>query len=463
MKKINYLFPILFLITLICCKSEDKNTTTYFGGKIINPKSKSVILYYFEEAIDTLSINKENNFLGKFESLKEGLYHFMHGNEFQYIYLEPKDSLMVRLNTWDFDESLVYAGKGAERNNILIDCFLEEEKQNKIFYDFNKLEPKEFKVKVDSILDLKLETFDNYVKNHSNETDGFKEILKVALTFPAYTKIEIYPMSYAYYSNTKSFPVIDADFYEYRKDISLNNDSLMYYSPYSRYIINYLYNKTYALGYAPTTNDYSEEFTLDLLNIISSEVTSETTKNAFLKQTVIGHFYKKSSCKLNSKTFDTFFKLSTNEKDKEQIRRLIRDTNKLPLNKELQDFTIIDYNHTKQTVKDIIKNKNTVLFFWSPEFVAKPYIVSRIKYLSNKYPNINFIEINIQGNTTDRIKKLDIKNQFYINKDSKAHKFLTSKMPRVVLVNKKGKVVNGYASISSNNLAPYLKELNNNK
>lgn len=460
-KKITYFLPFLLLFAIISCNSDSKKDATYFGGKIINPKSKNVVLYYFEEAIDTLALNKENKFLGEFDSLKEGLYHFRHGNEYQYIYLEPKDSLMLRLNTWDFDESLVYAGKGAERNNILIDCFLEEEKENKMFYEFNKLEPKDFKVKVDSILSLKLATYDNYIKNHPKVTEGFKEIFKVALTYPTYNKIERYPIKYAYHSNTNCFPETDENFYDYRKDINIDNSSLMYYSPYSNYIINYLYNQTFSLGYSPTTKDYSEEFTLDLLKITDKTVKSETTKNAILKQTVINHFYRKSSCKINNKTFDLFFELSTNTKDVDQLKRLLKDTHSLPLNKKIKDFNIIDYNNTQQSILDVVKGKKTALFFWSPEHVGESYIASRIKFLSNKYPSIQFLQIKVEGNITERIKKLDIKKQYYIDEKSKAHQFLTSKMPRVVLLNKQSKVINGFASISSNNLASYLKELNN--
>ncbi len=113
---------------------------------------------------------------------------------------------MLRLNTWDFDESLVFAGKGAERNNILIDCFLEDEKGKKVFYGYNKLEPNNFKRKVDSITNIKLNTYNDYVKSHPNETEGFKDILKVALTYPTYARIERYPLLYAKYSDEKNLP-----------------------------------------------------------------------------------------------------------------------------------------------------------------------------------------------------------------------------------------------------------------
>ena len=123
---IKYLLRFILLITITgfaSCNSTSKNTATYFGGKIINPKSNFIVLYSMDKVIDTLYLGKDNKFLGKLDNANEGLYYFKHGNEKQYIYIEPKDSLMLRLNTWDFDESIVFAGKGAERNNILIDCF----------------------------------------------------------------------------------------------------------------------------------------------------------------------------------------------------------------------------------------------------------------------------------------------------------------------------------------------------
>ena len=103
-----------------------------------------------------------------------------------------------------------------------------------------------------------------------------------------------------------------------------------------------------------------------------------------------------------------------------------------------------------------------MLFFWNLEYYPKNYIASRIKQFSNIYPNIKFIPIKIDGDYTNTIKKIDIKNQFFIDKNSVAKTFLTSKMPRCILVNKIGKVTNGYASFSSYNINQYLKALNEN-
>ena len=457
-----YLYPLLLAITVpffVGCSSNSKHTETYFGGKIINPKSDYVVLYSMDKVIDTMYLAKDNTFLGKLESVNEGLYYFMHGNENQYIYLEPQDSLMLRLNAWSFDESMVFAGKGAERNNILIDCFLEDEKDNRMFYKLNHLEANEFQRKIDSLLALKLATHEEYVSKHPNETNGFIQILKIALTHPIYARIERYPIAHVKNKNKTEFHTIDSSFYNHRKIIPIDNDSLLYYPPYSKYVRNFLYNTTYSLGHKPMSNEYSSDFTIDLLKTIDHSITSKKSKNAFLKQTVIGHFYRKSSCDVNKKAFNTYFNLSTSAKDKLLVEQLLSDCMSFRKGQRIVDFMITDFNNGSNSIKKLTKNKNSLLLFWNPSYITTDYISSRINYLSQKFPEIQFIQIKIDGSIKDRIHQLDIKNQFFINSNNSANKFLTSKMPRTIILNRKGVITNGFASIASKKIHSELKSL----
>ena len=63
-KHLPYLILVLIASAFINCSAESTPSDTYFGGKILNPKSKYVILYSMEKVIDTLFLEKDNTFLG---------------------------------------------------------------------------------------------------------------------------------------------------------------------------------------------------------------------------------------------------------------------------------------------------------------------------------------------------------------------------------------------------------------
>ena len=458
-KQLLYFILLFVLTTFVSCNSNPKNIATYFGGKIINPKSKYVVLYSMNTEIDTMFLGKDNRFLGKLNNINEGLYYFFHGNENQYIYMVPQDSLMLRLNTWDFDESIVFTGIGAKRNNILIDCFLNNEKDNKLFYKLNQLEPKEFHVKVDTLISLRKKTYQKYVTNHPNETDDFNHILNIALTYPIYSRIERYPIAHAKHRNKKDFHILKDSFYTHRKSVHINNHPLMYYPPYAQYVRNFLYNRTYSLGHKLMTNGYSSGFTVDLLKTIDTRIKSEASKNAFLKQTVVGHFYRNSSGNVNNEAFNTYFDLSTSTKDKVQVEKLLKDNKALQKGQRIINFTLNDLNDGVHSIKKLTKNKNVLLFFWNPQYVSKAYIASKINYLSKKFPEVLFLQVRIDGSKEARIPQLDLQKQFYITPKNSANKFLTSKMPRAILINRKGIITNSFAAISSKKIVTELKDL----
>jgi hypothetical protein len=284
-------------------------------------------------------------------------------------------------------------------------------------------------------------------------------ILRTALTYPVFAKIERYPVAHSKISHKPVSAEINQTFYNHRKSIRINNDSLMYFPPHSKYVGNYLYNITYGLGHSPRKHDYTSDFTVDLLMNIDKNLTSKEFKNTFLKQTVIGHFYRRSSCKVHQETFDIFFKLSTDSQDKKLVQQLLSDSKLVKKGQRLADFKITNYNNRHNSIKKLIKNKSTFLFFWNPVYVSPEYISSRISYLTQKFPQVQFIQIQINDNFNKTIPELDMKNQFFITSKSDANLFLTSKMPRGIILNNKGMITNGFASISSKKLHRELERL----
>ncbi|MFA5298155.1 MAG: hypothetical protein WC389_08115, partial [Lutibacter sp.] len=188
-----YFIYVLLVFSAIGCKNMKGNGATYFGGQIINPKTNYVLFLKDEKVIDTLLLDENNRFLINFPSLKEGLYTFMHGTEFQYIYLEPSDSVLVRLNTWDFDHSLVFNGKGSAKNEFLLNSFLQNEKEERMMYYHFDLNEKDFQTKIDSLSKERVAVYKEFIANEGAVSKGFEKFINVAIQFPLYQLKEIYP------------------------------------------------------------------------------------------------------------------------------------------------------------------------------------------------------------------------------------------------------------------------------
>jgi len=456
-KQIVPVVVFLFLFLVGCTTTSVKENATYFGGKIINPKADYVLLYQQEEIIDSLVLDNHGTFLGKYKDLKEGFYYFKHGPEYQHVYIEPQDSILIRLNTWDFDETLVFSGKGAEKNNILIDCFLESERESKShdIYAYYFLESSEFKEKMDSMLLVRQKKIDDFKSINSDLPENYAVILDIVSKYPLYQRFENYPEVYRRSHKTDNFPKTDSLFYNYRKHINMNKDSLMYLSAYSEYVVNRLYNNVYSNNATLKSN----QFIIPLLNTVSENIKEEKLRNTLLRRMVLNDFLAKSTCGINKKAFHTYFQLSSNIDDKKSIQRLINDVNNLHGGEPMMDFELFDYNKTKHNITKLIKKRNSVVYFWNPKHISKDYLSSRINLLQRKFPDLNFIGVKINKKNNKHIKGIDIKTQYYIESNSKANAFLTSKLPRTLLINKKGTIVNGYVAINSPKVFKQLKHL----
>lgn len=450
---IKYILSLTIVLFSVSCTKIKENNTAYFGGKILNPKTNFVTIFNHKRAIDTFYLKKDNTFLGKLHNITEGLYYFKHGPEHQYIYLVPKDSLLVRLNTLDFDESIVYSGTNAGKNNMLLNVFLQNENEAKELRGFSKLNAEEYKSKIDEVLAAKERKIEEYKRENPKASSKYLTILTIANTYPVYSKIEEYLISHRKSNEPEA---IKKSLYEHRNKVQMDLDSIMFYYPYSNYVMTKIYNDTYQEGHENNTN----EFTVALLHSIDKNIQSEELKNVYLRHATISHFYDKSSCSINSKAFFTFFELSTSIDDKKQVQRLLNDAKTLPKGTKMTHFKVIDYAGVTKDISLLIKNKNAVIYFRNPEHFSDEWVTSRLNYLINNNKNTSFFVINITDDKDYRVKNLDIKYQYQTPKQGSVNQFITSKYPRAVLVNNKGVIVNGFGALSSRKINEQIASLN---
>lgn len=455
------LFSVILVILAIGCKTNNEEITNYFGGEIINPKSDHVLFLKDDKVIGTLFLDDNNRFINKYKAL-DGLYTFKHGNEFQYIYMEPADSILVRLNTWDFDESLVYSGQGSSKNNYLISLFLQNEKEEMDMRNYFSLNPTEFQLKLDSLAKARQLAYDEFAKNETEISEGLQKLVNTAIHLPLYRLNEIYPLYNKYDTKSDKFPVIPDNFYDYRNDVSLNEENLVSYYGYQNYVISHLYNLSYALKDSDSTKD---DITINILNSIIDNVELESFKNTLLTRITVDNFLKsESTCTINEETLNLFLDNCTDDELIGQVKNLVRDTEFVVGDEPLHNFKILSYDDQILDISSVIENKNSMIYFWTTEHIPPDYLLKRINYLERNYPDIEFIGINIQSSSKDvlnepSLKKLDIHKQFKLTADSYANNYLTSNYPRIIIVNKEGIVKNGFTLFASKKLNSELNKL----
>jgi hypothetical protein len=121
------------------------------------------------------------------------------------------------LNTWDFDGSLVFSGKGAERNNFLINLFLENEKEDKFFLNDYSLNDSLFQNKIDSVLQQKILFYKQFKDEIKESSPLFEKLANSVIYDPLYRKKEAYPYRHKKASSLKEYPHVDPRFYKFRK------------------------------------------------------------------------------------------------------------------------------------------------------------------------------------------------------------------------------------------------------
>ena len=137
-----YILPAILICLLTSCKKDfsGDNYIAYFGGEVANPTKPYVLFCKNNVVLDTIPLNKDNTFFKKFDSLTPGLYTFKNEPEYQYVYFDKNDSIKVHIDSKDFDESIIFCGRGDQKNNFLMDMYLKNEKdKNNMFevFDYN--------------------------------------------------------------------------------------------------------------------------------------------------------------------------------------------------------------------------------------------------------------------------------------------------------------------------------------
>jgi hypothetical protein len=467
MKPIYLLYGLLIFVG---CQTSPKETKPVFvGGDIINPSNNYVVLYDTQNNIDTLYLNEDNRFSHHFTNFKAGIHSFVHGGKYQSILLEKNDSIMMHINTHDFDESIVFNGIGAKKNNYLINLLLKLEKEDSETNGAYAKSPEEYHQSIETFISKNSSDLESFLKINPN-SELFKKVALSSIKYHYFTRKELYPFRHFGVNSFNNFNKLPSSFYEFRKEIIYNDIDLKDFYPYYNFLFPHINNL--ATEQLTTSNtefnldNHKLDYTTRKLELIDSLVTNTMIKNNLLKYTTRNFISNSNSIDQSYILYQSFLDKSTNEKDEKYIKDLFKNAQGFQPGYPLPAIEVI--NHTNQTLNiNTIFKKTTVIYFWdnaSRYHFENSHI--KVKTLQEKFPNIDFVSININSMHTYVWKNMIFGNQFKINNEyrfadpSYAKKRLAiNYIKKVLIVDSKGVILNTTADLFDPSFELILKKL----
>ncbi|GAK88841.1 hypothetical protein JCM19297_3365 [Nonlabens ulvanivorans] len=402
-RKRNYLI-ISSLITGVMllftsCKEDNSNAATYISGKIINAHKDFVTLRDFNGLTDTIPLAPDGSFSKSYNTLKPGLYTFAHPGEYQSVFLSPGDSTILRLNTKAFDETLAFSGTHSKENNFLINLFVQIEKDDREFLNNYKLSHTDFKKLLDSITEARILNLETVAKEHSFDPDFLCHADKV-IKFSMWSKIERFPFVHYGKNDFLESKELPQSFYSYRKEFDIDDKSLLNNIAFRPYVNSLISNLAFTrlaeeLGSGVLVDRSSLKYQKKRLAVIDSLFTRGIIKDIFASN-ITQHFImnRKNANEINE-LVDLFTSMTDDVELKNRITTTASTFIKLDPGNEMPNIKIQNTSKDKMELSERVE-RLTVLFFWSDD--EREYAIrvhDKIKDLRLKYPEIDFIGINL--------------------------------------------------------------------
>lgn len=423
---VRFLLGLSLLSTFVSCSDSSENgSSVFFGGEIVNPTSDYVVLYHNDSYVDSVKLDDKNHFSFQLHNIEDGLYHFDHAPELQYVYLTQGDSLLARLNTVEFDESLVYSGTGSEVNNFMIEIFLKNESEDDLVKNFYSLDPEAFSVKIDSLHSAKVDLLKEL--NIDNEfTPKALAMAEASIDYNTYINKEKYPFYHKKETGEETIHDLGEDFYGYRKNIDLNNKDLTYFRPYFDFMKWHFGNMSYMTCLENCSTDQKPvsdrlHFNKHKLALVDSIIKQTELRDILFRNIAMDYLLREHNPSQESTVFiDKFKSLSTNREHQEEIDHLYNGIKNLQPNTTVPDIAVKNFDDEEVSLKNLANNKkNTVFYFWTAD--QKRHFINVNKHITSleeKYPDYNFVGINLRTSHSQWKQlmedyKLDKDKQFF--------------------------------------------------
>ncbi|MEM1339146.1 MAG: transaldolase [Bacteroidota bacterium] len=399
-----------------CVEKESVGATVYFTGEIVNPTNDFVVLFRDDMVVDSARLDENNRFSFQLDSIKQGLHHFDHSPQQQYVYLEEGDSVVIRLNASPayFDESLVFSGDNEEVNNFMIEMFLTYEDEEPLVYSYYRLSPQDFSDKIDSLRLQKLDELEQ-LSATSELSEAAYTMSKAAIDYHSFLYKEKYPFYHKKKTGKTIIHELDTAFYKHRKNLDLNNGELSFFRPYYDFVKHHFGNLSYTLCNSLcgieefATAKQQLHMNQHKIALIDSLVTAPKLRDNLFRNVAMDYLLKVHSANEECDSFiKKYEKLSKSEAHIEEINHLYKGIQNLQPQRQLPDLVVEDGDGKAVSLMEIAKGNTTVFYFWTSDQKRHFRNVTRhIEKLRKLHPHHQFVGISLRTTRADWLSLLE--------------------------------------------------------
>ena len=462
MLKLNYFIVVTAILSqylLSCTNKIVTDELTVFSGKIENNATNEIRI----ENRDTIyksSVESNGFFKIKFRLKNENFFTYV-GNEFTTIHLSPGDSLFMSVDarTWrEFDKTLIYSGKGSDKNNyffhrsLLIDELVNSKKDELFSMNEN-----EFLLVLDSACAVLNRNYKVFIKE--NPHDSYKR-LQLESQSIKYLRKDIIIQYYLFnQKNNTDIEKITTIVDEIIAGFDLNNMNHSLLDSYNQLIIEYFRFKLHENKI--TDKDEKLIFAIDRIdNSIENDEIKTSAMQFFIKNWITNSDLSESSLakiklQLNSDLFDKFESIFNKEKP-------------LTVNAKAPEFHLYDKDGNEYTLSNYTGNYIYIdvwASYCGPCLKEAPYFEQLKKDFQEE--NISFISISLdrkESNWLNTIEKYKMSryqlrpindwSSDFVNDYSINHYGI----PHYIIIDPKGNIIKMPAPKPSK-AAEYLKQI----
>ncbi len=465
MKKVLVLMSILILAG--CKQKSHVEKFVSVAGKIVNPENDLITLNpsHAPDDIDTVFLDSDGNFLFKKNLPRPDFYELDYNNLTYPLYLEPGFELEITLQPESKDSSFTVSGKGAEYQIFLHRAEILDNKYIQSYQSLFSMNENEFLNHLEKLDASRKHLLDSFVQNTNNPSSFFVNTIKNNNIYSlAYYKL-LYPRYYSYYSGNKEFTPSEK-YYDFIKELNLNDSSLVDNYYFNRFATAYIENNASRLFEIDSSYQEMENgWTLAELKVIDSLFTDRTIKEKMVYKITydqIKYFGVKEIEGIMAKARKSI----SNDSLLNVLDKMIAEWDKIAPGKVAPDFQYYDIDSAIHALSDF-KGKYVYIDVWAtwcgPCIREIPYLQKLEEQFKDK--NIQFISVSVDENY-DNWKKMVVEKelgglQLYSGgwQSDIATNYLIHSIPRFILIDTEGKIIDNNAQRPSGDIASILEKL----